>query len=57
MMEGADLPFVFSHEVLLRHLTPVFLQRDTGVFLWRFFMAVFLARGSAIWEYPMSSRG
>ncbi len=41
MVEGADLPFGFSHEVLLRHLTPVFLQRDTGVFLWQFFMEVF----------------
>ena len=40
MVEGADLPFGFSLEVLLRHLTPVFLQRDTGVFLWQFFMEV-----------------
>ena len=37
MMEGADLPFGFSLEVLLRHLTPVFLQRDTGVFYGGFF--------------------
>jgi len=37
MTEGADLPCGFSHKVLLRRLTPVFLQRDTGVFYGGFF--------------------